>query len=113
MEEPETGLHPAALGILLAALREAPEHSLIIVTSHSPDLLDDNSIPTDSILMVDNVEGETRIAGIDEAGHKVLKEKLFTPGELLRQNQLTLDPLAVPKMEIAQSNAIFEYNRGA
>ena len=113
LEEPETGLHPAALGILLAALREASEHSQIIVTSHSPDLLDDSSIPTDSILTVDNIAGETRIAGVDEAGREVLKKQLFTPGELLRQNQLTPDPVALSNLENAPLSNIFEYNLGA
>ena len=113
LEEPETGLHPAALGILLAALREASEHSQIIVTSHSPDLLDDSGIPTGSILAVENTDGETRIAGLGEAGREVVKEKLFTPGELLRQNQLTPDPVAFSEARKAHMDGIFEYNRGA
>jgi hypothetical protein len=29
------------------------------------------------------------IGPVDEAGRSVLQDKLFTPGELLRQNQLT------------------------
>lgn len=94
LEEPEMALHPAASGVLLAALREASLTTQVMVTSHSPDLLDDSSIPTDAILAVDNEEGVTKIGQIDEAGRSVLKEKLFTPGELLRQNQLTPDPSA-------------------
>jgi predicted ATPase len=95
LEEPEMALHPAASGILLAALREASVRTQVMVTSHSPDLLDDADIPTEAILAVDNEEGITKIAPIDEAGRSVLKDKLFTPGELLRQNQLAPDPNAI------------------
>lgn len=41
IEEPEVALHPAAAGVLIDALRDAQLHSQILVTSHSPDLLDD------------------------------------------------------------------------
>ena len=99
LEEPEMALHPAASGILLAALREASNHAQVLVTSHSPDLLDDPDIPTPSILAVNRVEGVTQIAGIDVSGREVLRQKLFTPGELLRQNQLAPDPAAIVAME--------------
>ena len=108
LEEPEVALHPAASGILLAALREAATRTQVMVTSHSPDLLDDGSIPTDAILAVDNEDGVTRIAPIDEAGRSVLKDKLFTPGELLRQNQLTPDPLAVEAIGNERQLPLFE-----
>ena len=95
LEEPEMALHPAASGILLAALREASAATQVMVTSHSPDLLDDSSIPTEAILAVDNEEGVTKIGPIDEAGRSVLKDSLFTPGERVRQNQLAPDPSSV------------------
>jgi len=49
-------LHPAASAILLRRLREASAATQILVTSHSPDLLDDSTIPTDALLAVDNSE---------------------------------------------------------
>jgi predicted ATPase len=91
LEEPEIALHPAALGVLLSALREGAQTRQILVTSHSPDLLDNQEIGTDSLLAVENVDGITTIAPIDSAGRELLREKLFTPGELLRQNQLSPD----------------------
>ncbi len=92
LEEPEMALHPAAATVLLSALREGARHCQILVTSHSPDLLDNSDIPAESLLAVESKEGVTRI---DEAGKKVLKEKLFTPGELLRLGQLAVDPAAL------------------
>jgi hypothetical protein len=101
-------LHPAASGILLAALREASQTTQVMVTSHSPDLLDDPGIPAESLLAVDNEEGVTKIATIDEAGRSVLKDKLFTAGELLRQNQLTPDPELVSKSDSDAQLQLFE-----
>lgn len=91
LEEPETALHPAAAVVLLGALREAALHTQIIVTSHSPDLLDNPDIDDDSILAVENEEGVTRVANLDPAGREMLRKRLFTAGELLRKNQLAPD----------------------
>jgi predicted ATPase len=90
-EEPETCLHPAAVGVLLDCLREASEDAQVIVTSHSPDLLDDKDIDSDSILAVVSEHGLTRIGPIDAASRSALHERLYTPGELLRINQIAPD----------------------
>ena len=108
LEEPEVALHPAASGILLAALREASERTQVMVTSHSPDLLDDPAIPTDALLAVDNDEGVTRIGPIDEAGRSLLRDRLFTAGELLRQNQLGPDRRALKDIEDDRQLGLFD-----
>ncbi|MBK6939556.1 MAG: AAA family ATPase [Planctomycetes bacterium] len=88
LEEPEVALHPAATSVLLGALREASRQTQIVVTSHSPDLLDHPDIAPESLLAVDASDGLTTIGAIDEAGRSALRDRLFTPGELLRQSQL-------------------------
>lgn len=109
LEEPEIALHPAAAGILLSALREAASVRQIIVTSHSPDLLDNPDIRTEALLAVDNVDGVSRIGPIDMAGRQMLREHLFTAGELLRQNQLAPDPeLALSDAEDERQLGLFE-----
>lgn len=95
LEEPETALHPAASAALREALVRASEHTQVVVTSHSPDLLDDSEISSDAILAVVAHGGETKIAPIDEGSRKALGEDLFTPGELLRMNQLQPDKQAL------------------
>ncbi len=92
IEEPEIALHPAAAGVLIDGLREASERSQVVVTSHSPDLLDDPDIPDESILAVVAEHGETLIGPIDETGRSVLRDRLYTAGELLRMDQLRPDP---------------------
>ncbi len=84
LEEPETALHPGATRVLLDAMSEASEHSQVVVTTHSPDLLDQKDIPGDSVLAVEAEEGVTRIGPIDEVGRSAMRDRLFTAGELLR-----------------------------
>jgi predicted ATPase len=88
IEEPELAVHPFAAAVLRDALRVASEFVQVLVTSHSPDILDNNEISPDSILSV-VIEGSgTQIAPLDSATRSLLRDRLFTAGELLRQNQL-------------------------
>ncbi len=99
IEEPETSLHPAAAAALMDGLREATEHTQVIITSHSPDLLDQMDIDTDTLLSVSLQEGVTRIAPIDEASRSAIRDHLYTPGELLRMDQLEPDQEDLVKQE--------------
>src|SRR5215475_1625541 len=98
IEEPETGVHPAAAGILREALVDASSDRQIILTSHSPDLLDDPDLPPESIIAVraaddaTRTDGVTRLGPLDRAGQMALREHLVTAGELLRLDQLAPDP---------------------
>ena len=80
------------------------------MTSHSPELLDNSDIPLESIFAVDNRDGVTRIGQLDPASKKMLREKLFTPGELLRQNQLAPDPSALADVESDRQLGLFDFN---
>lgn len=98
IEEPEIALHPAATGILTDALRDASADVQVLVTSHSPDLLDNEEIPDESVLAVVSEHGETRIGPLDDAGRSALRDHLYTAGELLRIDQLQPDPkLSAPQ----------------
>lgn len=108
LEEPETALHPAAASVLLAALREASRTTQTVVTSHSPDLLDNPDIDADEIYAVDNREGLTRIGRLDAAGREMLRRKLFTPGELLRQNQLMPDESTISDVRTESQLRLFD-----
>ena len=100
VEEPEIALHPAAAGVLLDALRDAADKTQIIVTSHSPDLLDDKDLDPGSILAVEARDGTTIIAGVDEVGRSVLRDRLYTTGELLRLDQLQPDPASIDTAKV-------------
>jgi predicted ATPase len=104
IEEPETALHPAASAALREALVRASEHTQVIVTSHSPDLLDDRNLPADTFLAVVSEGGETQIAPLDEASRDILREQLFSAGELLRLNQLVPDPVVLAEQQTRQAD---------
>jgi predicted ATPase len=92
IEEPETGIHPAAAGILLDSLIERSNFVQVLVTSHSADLLDSKDLPSDAILSVEMSSGGTRIGKLDAASLATLKKRLFTAGELLRMDDLHPGP---------------------
>lgn len=103
LEEPETALHPAAAEVLLDSLREASESRQVLVTSHSPDLLDRGGVTDAEILAVVSEGGQTRIGAIDEASRSVLRDGLFGAGELLRMDQLRPEvrqPAALPDSSV-------------
>ena len=100
VEEPEIALHPAAAGVLLDALRDAADKTQIIVTSHSPDLLDDKDLDPGAILAVEARDGTTIIAGVNEVGRSVLRDRLYTTGELLRLDQLQPDPASIDTAKV-------------
>lgn len=104
IEEPETALHPAASGALREALQRASEQTQVIITSHSPDLLDDSSVSAESLLSVVAIAGETRIATLDQASRETLTQQLFSAGELLRLNQLAPDAQVLAEQERRQSD---------
>lgn len=92
IEEPETALHPSAAGGLMDALREAAENTQVLVTTHSPDLLDKFNPESDRLFSVVGQEGLTEIGPVDEASLKAMQEHLYTAGQLLRMDQLEPNP---------------------
>jgi predicted ATPase len=99
IEEPETALHPAAAGALVGALREASLRTQIAITTHSPELLDDLVLDRDTIVVVQSRGGKTEVAGIDAASRDAVKNHLYTPGELLRMDQLRADEADVERQQ--------------
>ena len=96
IEEPEGAVHPAATGVLFDAMREASASVQVLAATHSADLLDKKDIKSDSILSVDLDGGTTRIGCLDQTGREALRERLYTPGELMRMNYLRPETRQVP-----------------
>ncbi len=103
VEEPEVALHPAAAGIIVDALGDAAERKQVLVTSHSADLLDEEEIGGVCVLAVVSDDGITRIGPLDEVGASVLRDRLYTVGELLRMDKLEPDA-RLSKPTIRQSD---------
>ena len=106
IEEPETALHPAASAALMSALQEAAVDGQVIVTTHSPDLIDQLELDADRLLVVEMRDGETVIGPIDRASQETIKEQWYTPGQLLSMDQLVLDRIPFEpqrKVRLAES----------
>lgn len=91
IEEPEAALHPAATGALMDALHEAATQTQVLVTTHSPDLLDKVNLESEQLLVVQADKGRTDVAPVDAASKETIKSHLYSAGELLRMDQLAPD----------------------
>jgi predicted ATPase len=87
LEEPEKGLYAGALSALAEQIKAFPERSggQIILTTHSPLLLDNFNAEQIRVVEMENLE--TKIGPISEPQMQSLRDQLETTGELL-----TVDP---------------------
>ena len=106
IEEPESTVHPAAAATIMDAILEASKRGQIIATTHSPDLLDHDGLDPAQLIAVTKKGGETLLAPVDNASISVIKQNLYTPGELLRQNQL--HPAPASQNNTVRQSDLFE-----
>jgi len=71
IEEPELGLHPDALPAVAEMLKDASSRCQLIVTTHSPDLIDELSDTAESVVVCERTEKGTQMERLDP---KPLKE---------------------------------------
>jgi len=93
VEEPEATIHPGALESVLDLLRHASKHMQVVITTHSPELLDAKWITDRHLRIVEWTEGATRVAPVSQATRQALHEHLMGAGDLLRSNALEPAPL--------------------
>ncbi|MBY5519580.1 AAA family ATPase [Rhizobium leguminosarum] len=91
IEEPESTIHPAACAVITDAIVEASKSKQILITTHSPDLIDHEAVGIDNIRIVRSNDGDTTILPADSASKEVVRRNLMSPGDLLRKNQLEPD----------------------
>ena len=84
IEEPEASMHPGALGSILDVLRLASRSMQVVVTTHSPDILDAKWIEDRHLRILSWEHGRTRIAHVSQAVRTALAQHLMGAGELLR-----------------------------
>lgn len=83
IEEPELTVHPGAIPLLHAYLAQATRRSQVIVTTHSPELLDLVE-PEDVRVVIRDAEGATSVAPLATAQRDVVKRRLMSLGEVMR-----------------------------
>ena len=107
VEEPEATIHPGALESVLDLLRHASKHMQVVITTHSPDLLDAKWIADRHLRIVEWNEGATRVAPVSDSTRKALQGHLMGAGELLRSNALEPASLFVDQAALMQAS-LFE-----
>lgn len=88
IEEPERFIHPSAAGVVWDALREASERTQIIITTHSPDVLDNKDVPARALRILSWEHGGSVVRRVDASTRQAIDRHDFTAGELLRANAL-------------------------
>ena len=95
IEEPELTIHPGAIPLLMNFFNQAKQSSQVIITTHSPELLDcvKNS---ENVRVVERIDGISRIKKMDADQINAVKDGLFSLGELhrvegLQGEQISMD----------------------
>lgn len=105
IEEPEATVNPAVAEVVVEVLMDAAKKKQILLTSHSPDILDYKELTDTQIRVVTMEHGRTLIGPVSPAGRDAIRERLYTPGELLRSGELNPDLKAAE--EAAQQLRLF------
>lgn len=93
VEEPEATIHPGALGAVLDLIRQAAKSIQVVVTTHSPELLDAKWISDNNLRVVAWQEGASHVLMPSQAARKAMSDHLMGAGELLRSNALDAEEL--------------------
>lgn len=89
VEEPELTVHPGAIPLLYDYLKEASTRSQLIVTTHSPELL--NLVSVDDIRVVERRDGATTVARMAPHQRDAVRSGLLSLGEVLRAEGIQQD----------------------
>lgn len=107
VEEPEATIHPGALGAVLDLFRHAAKSMQVVVTTHSPEVLDAKWIRPEHLRIVEWGHGATRVGDLSEATREALRDHVMGAGELLRSNALRPEPL-FQELASPQQASLFE-----
>jgi predicted ATPase len=81
IEEPELTIHPGALPLVVDYLRQASKRSQVIITTHSPELLD--ALEPSEVHVVERINGATRIVPMLASQQDLVRSGLMRLGELM------------------------------
>ncbi len=90
LDEPELGLHPAAITLLAALLSKAAVDSQVIVSTQSPQLLD--HFEPEDVLVLGRVSGGTTVTRLDAERLAVWLED-YSLGQLWEKNEFEGQPV--------------------
>ena len=86
LDEPELGLHPAAIALVGGMIKALAKERQVIVATQSPLLVD--AFDLDEIFVLDMEDGRTEFCKLAPDDYRVWLDENFTPGELWQKNLL-------------------------
>ena len=89
IEEPELTVHPGAIPLLYDFLKQASVRSQVLVTTHSPELLD--LMDADAIRVVLRGHEGTTVAPMSASQRQAVRSGLLSPGDVMRTEGLQQD----------------------
>lgn len=89
IEEPELTVHPGAIPLLYDFLKQASLRSQVLVTTHSPELLD--LVDADDVRVVLRGKEGTTVAPMSAAQRDAVRSGLLSLGDVLRTEGLQQD----------------------
>jgi predicted ATPase len=81
IEEPELTVHPGALPLLIDFLRQASRRSQVVITTHSPELLD--LLGAEEVRVVERRDGVTTVGPMRMQQQGTVRDGLLKLGELM------------------------------
>lgn len=85
IDEPELGLHPAAIGLLAGLVKSVSAHCQVLLATQSPAFLD--YFDVHDVVVVEHRDGETSLARLDAAQLEIWRED-YSLSELWDKNLL-------------------------
>ena len=86
LDEPELGLHPAAIALVGGMIKSLAEERQVIVATQSPLLVDEFGL--DEIFVLELQDGRTEFSKLSPNDYQVWLDDNFTSGELWQKNLL-------------------------
>ncbi len=86
LDEPELGLHPAAIALVGGMIKSLAEERQVIVATQSPLLVDEFDL--NEIVVLELQEGRTEFRKLDPNAYRVWLDDNFTSGDLWQKNLL-------------------------
>jgi predicted ATPase len=88
IEEPEATVHPAIIEMVMDVLMAASKERQVLITTHSPEILNQKELHEDQLRLVTWQKGQTIISPPCDTLRDVIREQLYQPGELLSVGEL-------------------------
>lgn len=82
IEEPELTVHPGAIPLLYDYLKQASRRSQILITTHSPDLLD--LFAESDVRVVTRQSGVTKVSTMLKSQRAAVQDRLVSLGDVMR-----------------------------